>query len=141
MVVVEEYEEFEMEKELPYKILGMEMVAVKRIGFDAAHYLPGYEGKCSQVHGHHWVVELGVRGLVKDDGMVVDFTLLGEFLKSRVHGRLDHTLLNDVIENPTAENICLWVKETYWIWFGGLDVRLEFIRIWETENSYVEVRG
>ena len=28
--------------------------------FDSAHFLAGYEGKCSNIHGHHWTVEIEV---------------------------------------------------------------------------------
>ena len=46
--------------------------------FDSAHFLAGYEGKCRNLHGHRWTVEVEVGGekLMQDGqtrGMVVDF--------------------------------------------------------------------
>lgn len=111
-----------------------EMIVAKRASFDAAHYLPKYEGKCKNLHGHHWVVELAVKGPVQESGMVVDFTLLKEFLDSIVE-KFDHHLLNDLIQNPTAENICLWIEKNWKVWYlEGCE--LAWIKVWETEDSF-----
>lgn len=114
---------------------GREMIVSKKISFDAAHYLPNYAGKCSQMHGHHWVVELGVKGFVGEDGMVIDFTTLKNFL-SQIKANLDHYLLNDTIPNPTAENVALYIKVKYYQQdWGFKEVQLAFIKVWETEDS------
>lgn len=115
------------------------MIVAKKCSFDAAHYLPNHAGKCANLHGHHWVVELGVRGEVKPEtGMVIDFQVLNRFLKVLVD-KYDHALLNDFITNPTAENIASEIK-SYWE-RGALEevVELAFVRVWETENSMVEI--
>ncbi|MBQ9066179.1 MAG: 6-carboxytetrahydropterin synthase, partial [Clostridia bacterium] len=42
--------------------------------FDAAHFLKGYPGKCSNLHGHRWtIVAKVVAEELTEDGMVVDF--------------------------------------------------------------------
>ena len=120
------------------------MLVAKKVSFDAAHFLPGYPGKCSQMHGHHWVVELAVEGEVDlDSGMVIDFTELNRFLKEKVEDRFDHTLVNDTIENPTAENIATRVKLSWDIWReeNCLEVKLAWVKVWETEDSYAMVEG
>ena len=119
------------------------MIISKKISFDAAHRLPNYDGKCANLHGHHWIVELAVRGEVsKETGMVVDFTLLKEFLES-IRNTFDHHLVNEIIENPTAENICKYIFNRYWSGDCKLPIllSLEFIRVWETEDSYAELRN
>lgn len=120
----------------------VEMTVVKRISFDAAHYLPGYEGKCAQMHGHHWVVELGVKGPINEEtGIVVDFVHLSDFLKEYVVDKFDHTLLNDIIPNPTAENLARYIL----MYTIRLEVKtgckLAFIKCWETEDSYALLEG
>ena len=120
------------------------MSVCKRVSFDATHFLPGYPGKCANVHGHHWVVELNVVGEVfSETGMVIDFTGLSNFLNEKVVDRFDHTLINDVIENPTAENIAGRVKLSWDLWRDEncLVVELGFIRVWETPDSYAELRA
>lgn len=65
--------------------------------FDSAHFLKGYEGKCSNIHGHRWTVELEVAGERLEEsgqcrGMIVDFSTLKKDLKELVDN-LDHSLI------------------------------------------------
>ena len=70
--------------------------------FEAAHFLPGHKGKCANLHGHTWRVELTIRSESITDGMVIDFIEVKEALDEVLP---DHALLNDIIPNPTAENL------------------------------------
>lgn len=82
----------------------------KRFEISAAHKLDlSYESKCTNVHGHNWIVTVECRAKeLNKDGMVTDFT----HIKQMVKDRLDHSMINDVIEmNPTAENIAKWIVD------------------------------
>jgi 6-pyruvoyltetrahydropterin/6-carboxytetrahydropterin synthase len=124
---------------------GLAMTAHRRIEFDAAHFLPNYDGKCRNLHGHRWTVEIGVRDFVDPNtGMVADFTLLKRFLKL-VEETFDHKCVNDVIPLPTAENIAeytvnLWSTATFDD--GNRRFRslgdLRSVRVWETPDCYIE---
>ncbi len=72
--------------------------------FDSAHFLSGYEGKCSNIHGHRWRVELEVKTekLNTDrqlNGMHVDFVTLKDDLRTETD-KLDHLL---IIERGTLK--------------------------------------
>lgn len=111
------------------------MIVSKKVSFDAAHYLPNYEGKCKNMHGHHWVVELAVEGEVNtEDGMVIDFAELSKFLKDKVVKVFDHKVINNVISNPTAENIALYIEDM-WEHYSLEPLELAWIKVWETEDS------
>lgn len=65
--------------------------------FDSAHFLYGYDGKCSNIHGHRWKIEVEVQSesLINGgglDGMVVDFGDLKKDLKEIVD-YYDHSLI------------------------------------------------
>jgi 6-pyruvoyltetrahydropterin/6-carboxytetrahydropterin synthase len=83
----------------------------RRFHFDAAHYLPEYKGKCEELHGHTYTLDIVVEGEKNEEGMVLDFNKLEEIVKENVLEKLDHKNLNDLFENPTAENIASWIFE------------------------------
>lgn len=61
--------------------------------FDAAHFLAGYDGKCRNLHGHRWRVQIEIASEeLKEDGMVVDFTDVKNDLKDMAD-YLDHCLI------------------------------------------------
>lgn len=61
--------------------------------FDAAHFLAGYDGKCRNLHGHRWKVQIEIAGEdLKEDGMVVDFSDIKKDLKDMAE-HLDHCLI------------------------------------------------
>ena len=62
--------------------------------FSAAHRLRGYKGKCENIHGHNWKVEITFSGQKLDKtGMLMDFTDAKKYLKV-IMERLDHKDLN-----------------------------------------------
>ena len=85
----------------------------KRFTFDAAHFLPNYDGKCRHLHGHTYVVDVEVEGAIdSNSGMVLDLVDLTGLL-DKYKTILDHQLLNDVFgELPTVENITQWLAVT-----------------------------
>lgn len=84
--------------------------------FDSAHFLKNYEGKCANMHGHTYNVEIEVTAYgiyardlnIDNAGMLMDFGILKAHLKEILDG-LDHKILNEceIFEgmNPTAEII------------------------------------
>ena len=116
----------------------MERLRVAKVfEFSAAHYLPGYGGKCANMHGHTWWVELMVEGAVGQDGMVLDFLGLKKVVEPWIE-RLDHHVLNEVegLEMPTAENIVLWFRD---LWNSSpRPVLLRRVRVYESPDSFAE---
>jgi len=118
----------------------------KSFTFDASHHLHCYEGKCKNLHGHTYRVTLTVSGYLNDVGLVIDFSELKAIWKSKIEIYLDHQYLNETLPNmnTTAENIVVWLYEQ---WQKALetragdqsDLRVESVRLYETQTSFAEV--
>ncbi len=113
--------------------------------FDSAHRLIDYHGKCENLHGHTYKLRITLSGEISAEpgasGMMLDFGILKQTAAEEVVDVLDHRCLNDIIEQPTAENIAVWVWERLEDKLRGPNYRLHEIRLWETEGNFVTYRG
>ena len=110
------------------------MLIWKSYRFEAAHFLPGVPPthKCSKNHGHSYKIRVAVFG--KPDpktGFVMDYGDISEVVKRLVVNRLDHTTLNDIIKNPTAELLAIWI----WNRLKQEIPNLEQVEVQETDTS------
>ena len=99
--------------------------------FDAAHFIKDYPGKCKNMHGHRWEVEVRLQvDKLDHKNMAYDFANIKGILSMLV-SKLDHLILNDVLEddNVTAELIArgLYKKVKGGIAWGGIDS----VTVWE----------
>jgi len=114
------------------------LIISKRFRFEAAHRLPRYQGPCFELHGHSYELHVTLEMPVDaDTGMTLDFFVLEDSVKRRVLDRLDHRNINDTLENPTAENIAVWIWEQLKDEFPAL----QEIKLFETPDSSVIYRG
>ena len=116
------------------------MLLSKDFKFDAAHNLIHYHGKCEKLHGHTYRLRIVLEGEPDSEGMIMDFIDLKQIVNEQVISRLDHAYINDIIPQPSAENIALWV-------WGKLEDRVKRencclyeVHVWETETSCVILR-
>ncbi len=135
----------------------------KRFNFEMAHALLDYDGLCSNIHGHSYVLWVTISGTPNDDnkspkkGMVMDFSQLNKMIKEDVISYFDHTLLinSDTQEEllqklgtctkrmmrvdyqPTSENLLIdFVKRIKSLLPQG--VELHNLKLQETETSFAE---
>ncbi|MDF1702833.1 MAG: 6-carboxytetrahydropterin synthase QueD [Planctomycetota bacterium] len=114
------------------------MIVGRSFEFQSAHHLPRHPGKCRNLHGHTYRLEVLCEGPVDpESGMVIDFADVKAAVQGRILDPLDHTLLNDLIDYPTAENIAAWI----WDHLADSGLPLAEIRLWETPTCYVIHRG
>jgi 6-pyruvoyltetrahydropterin/6-carboxytetrahydropterin synthase len=110
----------------------------RRFTFEAAHYLPDYDGPCATMHGHSYVLEVTVEGNVGRDGMVMDFARLKAIVQEKIIDVVDHKNLNLIWDRPTAEMMITSFRDRMIQCLNGEKVRLKRLRLWETTNCYVE---
>ena len=125
----------------------------RRESFNAAHQLrdPGLSedenqrlfGKCANLHGHNYVLEVVVAGEVQQaTGYVLDLKQLSDVICQRVIQDVDHRNLNTDVpwlegRIPTAENLAL----AFWERISSElpDGLLRSVRLWETDKNWAEV--
>jgi 6-pyruvoyltetrahydropterin/6-carboxytetrahydropterin synthase len=116
-----------------------------KTGFSAAHSLRDYEGPCSRLHGHNWVIEVVVSGeVLQRNGILVDFADVKK-ATSELLSRLDHTNLNETppfdTVNPTSENLARWLYEQVGDRLNARGLKVTRVNVREAETScasYVE---
>lgn len=136
----------------------MMTTVTKEVTFDAAHLLTGYEGLCRNLHGHTYHIFASVGAEPDERGMVVDFKLLKELVKSEITDRFDHAFMYDsgsdterelasflqarglrTVELPystTAENLARYFFERL-----AVHVPVSSVRVYETPTSCAEFKG
>ena len=109
--------------------------------FSAAHMLKGYNGLCSNLHGHNWTVQVFVQAVTLDEiGIAADFTVIKRELTALL-AQFDHKYLNELPEfkdiNPTSENIAriIFEKLAPAVAKVGPGVTLDRIRVCESPTS------
>ncbi len=105
--------------------------------FAAGHALRGYKGKCENVHGHNYKVQVTVGGeKLNSIGLLMDFVELKAAIKCLVE-RLDHRFLNELSPfdkvNPSAENLAKYFSEGLEPQVRAQRLRLCSVTVWETD--------
>jgi 6-pyruvoyltetrahydropterin/6-carboxytetrahydropterin synthase len=109
------------------------------MGFSSAHFLRNYRGKCENLHGHNYRVEVYVRGQRLDNaGMLVDFKDLKAATR-RVVDYLDHRNINELPPfdeelNPSAENLAEYFLSEVGREINDDRVQVYKVRVWETDT-------
>ncbi len=133
------------------------MKVCRRVTFNSAHRLYRKDwsdeqnnaifGKCNNpnYHGHNYILEIWIEGNIDPEtGYVIDLKIVKDLAKSEIEERFDHRNLNlDCPEfmdlNPTAENIAMVCWK---LLRSKLDPKFGLsVRLWETENNFVEFDG
>ena len=108
--------------------------------FAAAHRLIGYKGKCEELHGHNFTVEVFFSGdQLGDDGMLIDFQIIKGHLKG-VLENLDHKYINDISffteRASSAEYSAMYIFDEIEKRLIEQRVSVREVRVWESERAF-----
>ncbi len=117
------------------------MILTRIFKFDAAHNLVEYHGKCEKLHGHTYKLVVKLEGEPGKEDMIMDFSELKRIVESKILQQLDHSYLNEFIQQPSAENIAKWIWARLYDELSRENCRLYEIQVWETENCGITYRG
>jgi 6-pyruvoyltetrahydropterin/6-carboxytetrahydropterin synthase len=121
----------------------------KTFYFDMTHRLSFHEGKCNNLHGHTYKLEVFVSGDLDKHGFVIDFGDLKKIVTEDIINLLDHTVAvyanDDLLVSAvcdkfqtvlfpfetTAENLCAWIAEK----LQSRSLNISKIILWETPTN------
>lgn len=132
----------------------MQIRLYKEVSFDASHRLLHYSGKCHNLHGHRWRVEIWLSGETNTQtNILVDYNEIKSFVN-----RYDHQIIlnesdpmvprieefHPVITtpgDPTSELIAFLIRDSIESEYSssGQNVRVDTIRVWESPTCYAEL--
>ena len=113
--------------------------------FGAAHRIRDIGGKCEDLHGHNWKIEVCVRGEeLGKDGLVIDFKIIKGATKEIID-RLDHKFLNELEEfkenNPSSENIARLIYEALSRKLDSDKIKVSRVAAWESDSACAAYLG
>lgn len=104
--------------------------------FSAAHALNGYDGNCSKIHGHNWIIETFVQcRQLNEIGIGIDFRDVKDSVKN-ILKKVDHTHLNELDAfkeiNPTSENIAKFLYKELQKHLNSQYIKVSKVKVSET---------
>jgi len=113
--------------------------------FSGAHRLRHLHGKCEELHGHNWKIEVSVvSNRLNKEGVVIDFNILKQKME-KVLKTLDHTFLNNLPyfsgREPSSENIAKYIFDRLKAELKGHPAILKEVTAWESETSSATYSG
>jgi 6-pyruvoyltetrahydropterin/6-carboxytetrahydropterin synthase len=112
--------------------------------FSAAHALK-IGGKCEDLHGHNFKVDVTVEGrTLSPEGLLIDFRDLKRWTVE-VLDELDHKYLNDLAafagDCATSERVARFIFERMASRLKGNAARIAEVTVWESDNARVSYTG
>lgn len=109
--------------------------------FSSAHLLNQIGGKCEELHGHNFKVEVTVAAPdLNECGLLIDFRVVKKWL-GVILDQMDHKHLNELSNfagiNPSAENIAKYIYGEMKLKAKQAEVKVARVKVWESENAAV----
>jgi 6-pyruvoyltetrahydropterin/6-carboxytetrahydropterin synthase len=107
--------------------------------FAAAHQLRNFRGKCEQLHGHNWKVEVTLQGEgLNHEGVLIDFQELRD-MTNGILDELDHSFLNELPafkdQNPSSENIAAYIFKELCDRLNDNPAVVTKVSAWESDSA------
>ena len=130
----------------------------KKFSFAGGHRLSKHKGLCKNIHGHNYIVYVGIKSeTLNSDDMVIDFSdlkaIAGNYLSQYDHclivNKKDRKWMEPLVKkmgwkamimdhedrDPTAEVMSEVFYNYLKSLFAGHDVEVDYVTVYENENS------
>ena len=138
------------------------ITCTRKLEWDAMHRIPGHTGACRAYHGHRYVGYIECQGEVKEDGMIIDFSVVKKVVGAWIDKHWDHTAIlhsedkDEAVQHiintnklygkdvylmaspPTAENIAAELFSVSRELLSPFGVRVASVTLYETPNCFAK---
>jgi 6-pyruvoyltetrahydropterin/6-carboxytetrahydropterin synthase len=132
----------------------MNVAIYKEVQIDASHRLLHYKGKCANLHGHRWKVEVWICGEPDaTTGILLDYNVIKQTIGKYDHQiilnrddpmvpcieKFQHVITTD--GDPTSELLAVIIRNDLYECCRelGIAAKITRIRVWESPNSFAEL--
>ena len=114
----------------------------KKLVFDSAHYITDHDGKCKNLHGGRYDIEIKIKDRIDPiTGFVIDYSLIKNVTKNLVINKFDHKTLNLTCPELSWRSSTEFLAIVIWEILIEYLPNLDSIKIYETETSFCEFQG
>lgn len=141
------------------------MIVTKELEIDMGHRLHTHKGKCHNIHGHRYKIEVGIEGAIEREkkassfGMVVDFGDIKALLKEVIEEPFDHALvlcsedelapMFEPLRDQGMKIVFVSFPTTaealarYWFTLiqESIKLKISHVTVWETPTSSATYKG
>ena len=114
----------------------------KKLVFDSAHFITDHDGKCKNLHGGRYDIEITIKDRIDPTtGFVIDYSLIKNITKDLIINKFDHKTLNLTCPELSWRSSTEFLSIFIWEELIEYLPNLKKIKIYETETSYCEYEG
>ena len=114
----------------------------KKLVFDSAHFITDHDGKCKNLHGGRYDIEITIKDRIDPTtGFVIDYSLIKNITKNLIINKFDHKTLNLTCPELSWRSSTEFLSIFIWEELIEYLPNLKKIKIYETETSYCEYEG
>jgi 6-pyruvoyltetrahydropterin/6-carboxytetrahydropterin synthase len=132
----------------------MKVGIYKEVQIDTSHRLLHYEGKCANLHGHRWKIEIWIEGEpdpVKK--ILIDYSMIKKIVDKYDHQIIlnsDDPMVPRIQEfhqvittpgDPTSELMASLIRDDLYMFCreNGITATVPKIRVWESPTAFAEL--
>ena len=114
----------------------------KKLVFDSAHFITDHDGKCKNLHGGRYDIEITIKDRIDPTtGFVIDYSLIKNITKNLIINKFDHKTLNLTCPELSWRSSTEFLSIFIWEELIEYLPNLKKIKIYETETSHCEYEG
>ena len=120
----------------------MKVGIYKEVQIDTSHRLLHYEGKCANLHGHRWKIEIWIEGEPDPvTKILIDYSMIKKIVDPMVPRIQEFHQVITTPGDPTSELMASIIREDLYQFCRNHAIKATVpkIRVWESPTAFAEL--